>query len=88
MALPVVVLVLALCLNALAVLAVRVELIDQSAQAARLIGRGETIGEVQRLLGTAEFSVDRPERLVCVRLERQLGAIPIAARACALDAGQ
>ncbi len=83
--LPVIVLVLALCLNALAALGVRVQLLDQSALAARLLGRGESEAIVRDALGGAEFEVVHSDGLVCVRLGRATGLLPMQARSCALD---
>lgn len=89
MTLPIVVVVLALCLNGLSAMGARVQLIDQAAQLARLIARGNDPFDAQHVIGSNEpVVVERETELVCVRVNRQVGVLPISARSCALDAGQ
>ena len=93
-ALPVVVLVLVACLGGLLAATDRVRLHDVAADAARLLGRGDTAvaAHVQRVLPGASLSVQRPSGLVCaeLRVERRILGVPIGMRAssCALDGGR
>lgn len=91
-ALPAIVVVLALGLGALAAGATEVRLQHAAAESARLFGRGDEAGAraVVTSIG-ATVSVDRGETLVCVEasaaipLPLPLG--PLSARSCALDGG-
>lgn len=83
-----VMLVFALCMNGLVAMGVRVQLIDHSAQASRMLGRGEPESAVAQMLAGSSSAVSRDGALVCVQVERAVGILPISARSCALDAGQ
>lgn len=85
MALPIMLVLFALCLNGLAAVAARVQLIDQSQVAARMLGRGESEQAVTKRLGLPQLSVGRTDQLVCVTLERQVAIFTMSARGCALD---
>jgi hypothetical protein len=94
--LPVVVLVLAACLGGLGLATSQLRATDVAADAARLLGRGETAEVAQRLVERAapgaELIVSRPAGLVCVRVivERRLLAVPmrLEGASCALDGGR
>lgn len=79
LALPVLMLVLTLCLNALAALGARIALQDQVADAARSYSRGQHID--------ARFTVTETGDLVCVSTSRGVGVLAISADACALANG-
>jgi hypothetical protein len=93
-ALPAIIVVLALGLGALAAGATSVRLQHAAAESARLFGRGDEAGAraVVTSIG-ATASVDRGSTLVCVEvsvpvpfpLPLPLG--PLSARSCALDGG-
>ena len=84
-ALPALMLVCALCLNGVAAVGVRVQLIDQSQMAARLLGRGESEVQARSLVAGAELSVSREAPLVCLSATRQFGPFVIRTRSCAFD---
>ena len=86
MALPSVVLILGLCLNAIGAVALRVQLVDVAAQSARLLGRGDDASAVLR--GWPSPNVEHADGVICVELERAVGFIPVRARGCALEDGQ
>ena len=88
MTLPIIVLVLGWCLTALAMLGARVMAIDTAAQAARMVGRGDSIEVGDHHNGSHVTGIDRVEGTVCVRVESDSTLLPVAARACALDGGQ
>lgn len=93
--LPVVVIVLAACLGGLAIAGAQVRAHDAAADAARLLGRGESSANAQqhvsRTLAGATLSVSRPTQLVCatVHVEQRLLLVPmtLTATSCALDGG-
>jgi len=97
-ALPAVALVLALCLGAVHVVGRQVRLTDAAADAARALGRGESVavahGIADRVAGGGtrlESSDESP--LVCVTLSASggaglLGAIPLRAESCAVSGGR
>jgi len=95
-ALPVIVLVLAACLGGLGLAAAHLRAHDAAADAARLLGRGESISTAQqhvaRTVPSARLSVSRPSGLVCasVQLEQRVMLVPIVltASSCALDGGR
>ena len=95
-ALPVVVLMLAACLGALGFAAAHLRAQDAAADAARLLGRGESLNTAQqhvaRTAPNALLSVSRPNGLVCasVQLEQRVMLVPIVltASSCALDGGR
>lgn len=95
-ALPAVVLVLAACLGALGLAATHLRAHDAAADAARLLGRGETVGvaqqHVSRTAPGSRLAVSRPADLVCatVRVEQRVLLIPVelTASSCALDGGR
>jgi len=93
--LPVVVLVLAACLGGLAAATTQLRVQDAAADAARLLGRGESsdvaLQHVTRTVAGATLSISRPTQLVCatVRADQRLLLVPLAltASSCALDGG-
>lgn len=85
MALPVIMMVFALCLNGLAAVGARVQLIDQSQIAARMLGRGESEATVAARLGLDQLTVTRTDQLVCVALDRQVAVFSMRASGCAFD---
>ncbi|WP_337005743.1 MULTISPECIES: TadE family type IV pilus minor pilin [unclassified Microbacterium] len=96
LALPAVVLVLLLGAGALGAASRQVALQDASADAARLLGRGEGQEEAVRVVRTAvsgaAVSSSHSGNLVCVTssLDVALGALihlPLRASSCALDGG-
>ncbi|MEV8250446.1 TadE family type IV pilus minor pilin [Microbacterium sp. NPDC076768] len=96
-ALPVVVLTLLLGVGALGAASRQVVLQDASADAARLLGRGEDQGAAARVVRTAEpgasVSASRSGGLVCVTtsIEVSVGGLirlPLRASSCALDGGR
>lgn len=94
-ALPAIVLVLAVCLGAVGVSATTVRLQDAAADAARVLARGQPELVAAALAPAGEGvaqAVERGGGLVCVRLERSVrlavvASVPVAARACAWDEG-
>lgn len=94
--LPAVVLALLLGAGALGAASRQVALQDASADAARLLGRGEEEGAAERVVQVAvpgaRLSSTRSGELVCVTasVETSIGALmrlPLRARSCALDGG-
>ncbi|MCI9858699.1 TadE family type IV pilus minor pilin [Microbacterium proteolyticum] len=91
-ALPAVIIVLALGVGVLGSAAATVRLQHAATEAARLLGRGDT----DALVGIAETggtaSVERHDGLVCVAAVAPVPAGPalpaVTARACALDGGR
>ncbi|MER3388416.1 MAG: TadE family type IV pilus minor pilin [Microcella sp.] len=92
-ALPVVALVLVACLGGLLAATELVRLQSAAAETARLLGRGEQLGQpyVQQAVPGATMAVTRRSGLVCVEARstpRVLGVpIEISASSCALDGG-
>ncbi|MDQ1076166.1 MULTISPECIES: TadE family protein [Microbacterium] len=92
-AVPAVVIVLALCVGVLASAATAVRLQHVSAESARMLGRGDearafaAVGEVG-----ASMAVSRADGLVCVDTSAPVSLSvplpPVTARACALDGGE
>lgn len=95
-ALPVIVLVLAACLGGLGLAAAHLRAQDAAADAARLLGRGESTATAQlhvsRTAPGALLTVARPAGLVCasVQLEQRVLLMPVVltASSCALDGGR
>ena len=92
-ALPAVILVLALGLGALAAGATAVRLQHAAAESARLFGRGDDGRAREVVAGVgATISVERRDRLVCVEASAPvpipLPFGPLTARSCALDGGE
>ncbi|WP_245636041.1 TadE family type IV pilus minor pilin [Herbiconiux solani] len=95
MVLPAVMLVLAFAAGAVQVGAAQVRLTDAAADAARLVGRGESesraASRLQDAVGGAALAVSRDGLLVCVTatasvtLGPMAGAIDLGARGCAYD---
>ncbi|MDO8898013.1 MAG: TadE family type IV pilus minor pilin [Bacteroidales bacterium] len=93
--LPVVVLVLAACLGGLGLATAQLRAQDAAADAARLLGRGETIDAAQqhvaRTVAGATLVVTRPHDLVCtsVQFEQRVMLVPVVltASSCALSGG-
>lgn len=91
-ALPAVIIVLALGVGLLGSATTTVRLQHAATEAARLLGRGE-LGALDAVTATgATATVDRQDGLVCVAAEAPApGVLPlpaVAARACALDGGR
>ncbi len=97
-ALPAVALVLAVCVGAVGVGSQQLRLQDAAADAARGLGRGESVGAVQhRAVRTAPGSALTDWRsgdLVCARLTvgargpASVAGLPLAAESCALNGGR
>jgi len=91
-ALPAILVVLALAVGALSAAAGAVRLQHAAAEASRLLGRGEddatAFAPVVRAGGSAR--VDRGDGLVCVdaSLAAPVPFPPVAVRSCALDGGR
>ena len=95
MVLPAVMLVLAFAAGAVQIGAAQVRLTDAAADAARLVGRGESesraASRVQDAVGGAALAVSRDGLLVCVTARASVtlgplaGAIDLDARGCAYD---
>jgi len=97
--LPAVVLVLALCLGGVAVTAQQVRLQDVAADAARILGRGESFVVAQRYVQTrlpgTTLSAELRESAVCVHLALPIAmpgasvlALTTKATSCALAGGR
>ena len=95
-ALPAVLLILALCIGALSSASRQVRLQDAAADAARLIARGDEEGRALALIaaavGDARSAVTREDDLVCVSASAPVGlllpGLRVQARSCALDGGR
>ena len=94
--LPAVLLCLALCLGAVQAAAQQVRLVDTAASAARLLGRGDDVGDAVHG-ADVQLESERSNGMVCVRATAAVGiavlgslGINSSARCCALDesAGQ
>lgn len=93
---PAVVLVLTVSLGGLSLATTQLRAQDAAADAARLLGRGETElvaqQHVARLVTGARLAVSRSSSLVCVRVEVEqlILAVPIAVAgtSCALEGGR
>jgi hypothetical protein len=97
LALPAVVLVMVLGVGALGAAARQVALQDAAADAARLLGRGESAGTaggmVSRAVPGAALSSSTQGELVCVETRSEVGVgsvirIPLRATSCALGGGR
>lgn len=95
-ALPAVVLTLALGVGTLGAAARQVALQDAAADAARVLGRGEGVDAAERIVSGAvpgaRLSSSRGDDLVCVttRVDAEIGGLirlSLRARSCALDGG-
>lgn len=95
-ALPAAVLVLMMGVTALSAVSLQASLQGAVADAARLVGRGESLERVQQatgnVIGGIRMLVTRSDGIVCVAGEHdwslgRLIAIPLRAKACALDGG-
>jgi hypothetical protein len=91
-ALPAVLLCLALCLGAVQVAVQQVRLSDAAAVAARLLGRGDDPGAVVSRSGATSYASTDHDGLRCVRLSATssvagIGALGVetTAQACAAD---
>ncbi|MDO7881040.1 TadE family type IV pilus minor pilin [Antiquaquibacter soli] len=91
-ALPAIVIVLAVCLGGLALAAQYVRVQDAAAAAARDAGRGDGVGVVSRLVPGAAAEQWSEGHLVCVRVTAvgRLAsvAVPLSAMSCSLGGGQ
>lgn len=95
--LPAIVVLLGIVLGSAAVGAQHVQAQDAAADAARLLGRGDTadtaLALAGRILPGASINIERGEDLVCVTLRvparviLSLPIIEVRGRACALDDG-
>jgi hypothetical protein len=97
MAMPVVILLLALCLSAVQLSGRQLQLQDAAADAARIVARGEGAGAATRraseLLSGVTFEMHSRGDLVCVRLHGTgapglFGAVSLRASSCALGDGR
>lgn len=94
-ALPAVVLVLAACLGGLGLALAQVRAQDTAADAARVLGRGESVASARTIVASsvpnATLTTSNEGELVCARveIEHRLVGIPlrVAARSCALAGG-
>lgn len=92
-ALPSVVVVLALCLGSVVASAQYVRLVDATADGARSAARGDAAeAPVGRVDPSASVSADSEGGLVCVSVEADLRplpalALPVSIRSCALGGG-
>lgn len=96
-ALPAVMLVLALCLGAVHVVGRQVRLTDAAADAARALGRGESSSTAHRIAdrvagGGTRLTSSEEAPLICAVLTAEggaglLGAIPLRAESCAVAGG-
>lgn len=96
-AVPAVVLVLAMGLSAVQVGVLQLRAADAAADGARSLGRGDDPGtaaaRVARVLPGASMSSGSDGDLVCVEVEAGAGAgvaalVPVSARSCAMDDGR
>lgn len=90
MALPAVVMVLALCLGGITVGAAQLRVQDAAAAAARAAGRGDSTAVAASIAPGAAASQWTEGPLVCVRVRAtaSFGGIPLSATSCALGGGQ
>ncbi|GAA1942421.1 TadE family type IV pilus minor pilin [Agromyces allii] len=94
-ALPAIMLVLAICLASVHLVTVQVRLTDAAAAAARALGRGEgadaAAGIVGRIAGPADLSHTDDGMFTCVTLTASggglLASIRLTSEACAMSGG-
>lgn len=90
-ALPAVLVVLALAVGALGTAAATIRVQHAATEAARLLGRGDISGLARVAEIGATATVQRSDHLVCVEasapVSLHLPLPPVSARACALDGG-
>lgn len=88
-AVPAVLLVLAVCLGGLRVAGERLRLVDAAAQAARAASLGESPATAASRAGARVASVAREGETVCVRLGKTVALagvpLPVDAASCALS---
>ncbi|ANJ27817.1 hypothetical protein ATC03_14965 [Agromyces aureus] len=95
-ALPAIMLVLAICLASVHLVTVQVRLTDAAAAAARALGRGESVGVasgiVSRIAGGAELAHADDGTFTCVTLQASggglLAPITLTSEACAMSGGR
>jgi len=95
-ALPAIILLLVLCVGTLSSASRQVRLQDATADAARLIARGDDAGRALALIGgavpDARSAVGREADAVCVTASAPIGIplvdLRVEARSCALDGGR
>lgn len=95
LAIPAVVVVVALAVGALSIASVQVRLQDAAADAARLVARGEdgarAAGVIAAAVAGASHGVSHEGELVCVTAKARASAgpvaVPLEARSCALAGG-
>ncbi len=94
--LPAVVVVLAACLGGLGLATAQLRAQDTAADAARMLGRGESVAAAEQLvarsLAATELIISRPAGLVCatVVVEQRLLLVPVrvSGASCALADGR
>lgn len=95
-ALPAVIIVLAACLGGLGLASTQLRAQDSAADAARLLGRGDSVATAEQLVARsvpgADLVLSRPAGLVCasVVVEQRVLLVPVrvAGASCALDGGR
>ncbi|MDF2555029.1 MAG: hypothetical protein K0R60_924 [Microbacterium sp.] len=95
-ALPAIALVLAACLASVQLVGQQVRLTDAAADAARALGRGESVAEAgaiaERVSGGASLSVAEDGQFVCVALQAPgrglLAVVGLRAESCAVTGGR
>lgn len=95
-ALPAIMLVLAMCLASVHLVTLQVRLTDAAAAAARALGRGETVDVVAdivgRIAGPADLSHTDDGTFACVALGASggglLASIRLTSEACAMSGGR
>lgn len=95
-ALPAIALVLAACLASVQLVGQQVRLTDAAADAARALGRGESVAEAGAIAdwvaGGASLAVAEDGQFVCVALQAPgrglLAAVVLRAESCAVSGGR
>ncbi|GAA1843741.1 TadE family type IV pilus minor pilin [Agromyces salentinus] len=95
-ALPAIMLVLAICLAAVHLVALEVRLTDAAAASARSLGRGESSAEAagiaHRIASPSSFESSDDGTFVCVTLGASggglLAAVPLRSESCAMAGGR
>jgi Flp pilus assembly protein TadG len=95
-ALPAIMLVLAICLGAVHLVTLEVRLTDAAAAAARALGRGESVDEASRIAhvisAPSSFETTDDGTFVCVTLGASggglLAPVRLSSHACAMSGGR
>ncbi|GAA1521017.1 Flp pilus assembly protein TadG [Agromyces terreus] len=95
-ALPAIMLVLAICLGAVHLVSLEVRLTDAAAAAARALGRGETVDEASRIAariaGPSSFAASDDGDFACVTLGASggglLAPVRLSSGSCAMSGGR